>query len=164
MKKLSVKDKKENIDPFDQLFEKVPNKTENKKTTIIAKEVFSSPEVSITTGEEDSLTDGGLFSSFSKKKPVLSRVYTRKPVKTSKATLKPKAPRPVKPPERDRDVLHDETCDARIVFAEDSPAPACAVSSLTSFLSPQFERSRLVSSTPVLPSARGRRITLRVRS
>ena len=147
--------------------------TEKKKTSTLAKEVFSSPEVSITTGgEEDSLTDGGLFSSFSKKKPVLSRVYTRKPAKTSKPKLKPKAPRPpVKPPERERDALHDETCDARIVFAEDSPAPACAVSSLTNFLSPQFERSRLVSSTPVLgnslataPSARGRRISLIGRS
>ena len=153
MNKLSVKDKKENIDPFDQLFTNIPNKAERKPLANKVEVSFSSPEVCLDGNDSNSITDCGLFSSFSKDKkkaesgtPVLIRPknYRRRTTKTSKTK------RQTKTVSRK---VHDDTLDVKIVYAQDvmSPPAASTLTNLTpSSCSIDFGRSRLVSSTPMI--------------
>ena len=147
MEKLTVKDKKENNDPFDQLLENVPNKAVKMGSFNQMKSNVFSPEVS---GEEDSsLTrgDGGLFASFSKENLNPKSVLVR-PKSNRRRTTKPKKTK-TKVPEKKK--THDDTLDVKIIFAKDAASPL-PLATRSAFMenSITFERSRLVSSTPVL--------------
>ena len=147
MEKLTVKDKKENNDPFDQLLENVPNKTVKMGSSNQMKSNVFSPEVS---GEEDSSltrSDGGLFASFSKENLNPKSVLVR-PKSNRRRTTKPKKTK-TKVPEKKK--VHDDTLDVKIIFAKDAASPL-PLATRSAFMenSITFERSRLVSSTPVL--------------
>ena len=150
--KLTITDKKENVDPFDQLFDNVPNinKTQKKGEEIRLKNQNSStPNVSLP--EEDDV----LFSSFSKTtlkaKSGPARVF--KP-KTKSHRAKSVRSAKTKTKSKSEAQVHDETLDVKMIFAESVQSPLPTGSSLTD-LSPSsvnFGRSmsQLATSTPLV--------------
>ena len=152
--KLTITDKKENVDPFDQLFNNVPNKIEKKPEEIRLKNQSSStPNVSLP--EEEDSSENVLFSSFSKTnlkaKSGPPRVF--KPKTKSHRAKSVKSAR-TKSEASVKVQAHDETLDVKIIFAETVQSPLPGGSSLTD-LSPSsvnFGRSmsKLATSTPLV--------------
>ena len=149
--KLTITDKKENLDPFDQLFNNVPNQTQKKGSVLSVKNHSSlSPDLSVP--EEDNSTENVLFSSFSKTslktKSGKSRVF--KPKTKShrvKSATRTKSEAAVKVH------VHDETLDVKMIFADSVQSPLPTGSSLA-HLSPgsiNFGWSTsLATSTPLV--------------
>ena len=163
--KLTIADKKENVDPFDQLFKNVPNQTKKKGSEISFNNNSSlTPDASVP--EEDDDTENALFSSFSKNNlKAKSRVFKPK-TKSHRAKSGRSASARTKSEASVKVSVHDETLDVKMIFAEShqSPLPTTAVSSLTD-ISPSsvnFGRSinTLATSTPLFskykPQAQGK--------
>ena len=173
--KLTIADKKENVDPFDQLFKNVPNQTKKKGSEISFNNHSSlTPDVSVP--EEEDSTANVLFSSFSKTnlkaKPGNSRVFKPK-TKSHRAKSGRSASARTKSEASAKVRVHDETLDVKMIFSESvqspmptpavkmifsesvqSPLPTPAISSLTD-ISPSsvnFGRSMstLATSTPLI--------------
>ena len=147
--KLTITDKKENLDPFDQLFNNVPNQTQKKGSVLSVKNNSSlSPDVSVP--EDDNSTENVLFSSFSKTnvktKSGKSRIFRPK-TKSHRAksvrSARTKSEAAVKVH------VHDETLDVKMILAESVQSPPPAGSSLTD-LSPMTSTPMLVKSKPQL--------------
>ena len=149
--KLTITDKKENVDPFDQLFNNLPNKTEKKSEIRAKNQNFSD----VSLPEEDDSSEDVLFSSFSKTNlkaksgpPRVFKPKTKSHRAKSVRSARTKSEASVKVP------VHDETLDVKMIFSESVQSPLPAGSSLTD-LSPSsvnFGRSmsKLATSTPML--------------
>ena len=156
--KLTIADKKENVDPFDQLFKNVPNQTK-KKGSEIGFNHHSSLTPDVSVAEEDNSTEDVLFSSFSKTKLKAKSGHSRV-FKPKTKSHRAKSVKSVRTKSEASVKVHDETLDVKMIFAESvqSPMALPAVSSLTD-LSPSsvnFGRSmsKLATSTPLLSKSK----------